>query len=102
MKNDHENERQIVLPRLRCRVPGDAGAGGGCSVGEAVNEHTYLITSSMRNNYLAIFEELRDMGSQDQSVLMAWWMNNGFLIDQSIAELKSLQSEEEIKEIEER
>lgn len=67
-----------------------------------MDDVTFLIGASMRNNYLGLFEELLSMKNDDQAVLFAWFMNNLWLIEQSDFELKSLQSEEEIRELEKR
>jgi hypothetical protein len=64
-----------------------------------MDEHTFLISDTMRNNYLGLFEELLSMKDDDQAVLFAWFMDNLFLIEQSVDELQFLQSEEEFSYI---
>ena len=62
-----------------------------------MGEQTFLIPETMRNNWLALFEEMQINGKNGQATLFAWWMGEQFIIKQSIAELTMLQAEEDIE-----
>lgn len=57
---------------------------------------TYIIDDTMRNNWLALFEEMQVNGKDGMATLYTWWMGEQFLIEQSIFELNDIQAEEDI------
>jgi len=57
---------------------------------------TYWIDDTMKNNWLALFEEMQINGADGMATLFTWWIGEQFIIKQSIAELTMLQAEEDI------
>lgn len=48
------------------------------------------IDKTMRDNWLALFEEMQLNGSQGAVKLYAWWLGEQYVIEQSIMELTTL------------
>jgi hypothetical protein len=59
---------------------------------------TYWIDEIMKNNYLALFEEIQINGAKGPMQLYAWYLGEQFIIEQSISELTMIQAEEDYEE----
>ena len=55
-----------------------------------IPEAIYEIDNIMRDNWLALLEELQINGEKGPMNLYEWWKSEQFLIMQSITELKTL------------
>jgi hypothetical protein len=76
------------LVDLHRRVP---GVGGGMM---SVKMPVCTIEKQMRDNYLTLFEELKEVADKsDGWFFLAWYKENRFLIEQSIDELNTVDIE---------